>query len=120
MLWSAGPRTSICEFQGTWYLFYHDAMLSGGVTHMRSIKRTELQHDAQGRIALVHPYGEQHGDAYLGGAPAANAACAGNDAASASAPRTGCRQSHRSDMDSSPCTVTAAPSPVYARASWKT
>jgi len=49
---------SICEFRGTWYLFYHDAVLSGGVTHLRSIKLTELQHDAQGRIALVHPYGE--------------------------------------------------------------
>jgi hypothetical protein len=49
---------SICEFQGTWYLFYHDAMLSGGVTHLRSMKLTELQHDAQGRIALVHPYGQ--------------------------------------------------------------
>jgi hypothetical protein len=48
---------SICEFQGRWYLFYHDAVLSGGVTHLRSIKLTELQHDAQGRIALVHPYG---------------------------------------------------------------
>lgn len=48
---------SICAFEGKWYLFYHDALLSGGVTHLRSIKVTELQHDAQGRIATIDPYG---------------------------------------------------------------
>jgi hypothetical protein len=32
-------------------------LLSGGVTHLRSIKMTELQHDEQGRIVTLHPYG---------------------------------------------------------------
>lgn len=49
---------SIVEFGGRWWLYYHDAVLSGGVTHLRSIKVTELHHDAQGRIATVHPYGK--------------------------------------------------------------
>ncbi|WP_045761618.1 glycoside hydrolase family 43 protein [Xanthomonas albilineans] len=49
---------SICAFQDRWYLFYHDALLSGGVTHLRSIKVTELHHDAQGHIVQVHPYGD--------------------------------------------------------------
>lgn len=48
---------SICAFEGRWYLFYHDALLSGGVTHLRSIKVTELHHDAHGRIATIDPYG---------------------------------------------------------------
>lgn len=48
---------SICEFEGRWYLFYHDSLLSGGVTHLRSIKVAELQHDAQGRIVPIDPYG---------------------------------------------------------------
>ncbi len=39
---------SVCEYEGRWYLFYHDSLLSGGVTHLRSIKATELHHDAQG------------------------------------------------------------------------
>ena len=37
---------SIAEFEGKWYLFYHDSILSGGVTHLRSIKMAELQYDA--------------------------------------------------------------------------
>lgn len=48
---------SICEFQGRWYLFYHDSILSGGVTHLRSVKMTELHYDADGRIPTLHPYG---------------------------------------------------------------
>ena len=48
---------SICEYEGRWYLFYHDSLLSGGVTHLRSIKCAELQHDAQGRIVPIDPYG---------------------------------------------------------------
>ena len=48
---------SICEFQDRWYLFYHDAILSGGVTHLRSVKMTELKYDADGRIQTLHPYG---------------------------------------------------------------
>lgn len=48
---------SICEFAGQWYLFYHDSILSGGVTHLRSIKVAPLQHDEQGRIVTIDPYG---------------------------------------------------------------
>jgi len=48
---------SICEVDGKWYLFYHDALLSGGVTHLRSIKMTELHYGADGRIQCIHPYG---------------------------------------------------------------
>ncbi len=48
---------SIIEFDGRWWLYYHDAILSGGVTHLRNIKVTELHHDADGRIATLHPYG---------------------------------------------------------------
>ena len=48
---------SICEFEGRWYLFYHDSLLSGGVTHLRSVKMVELQHDAEGRIVPINPYG---------------------------------------------------------------
>lgn len=48
---------SICEIDGKWYLFYHDALLSGGVTHLRSIKMTELHYDADGGIVCIDPYG---------------------------------------------------------------
>ncbi len=48
---------SIVEFGGRWWLYYHDALLSGGVDHLRSIKVTELHYDAQGRIETIHPYG---------------------------------------------------------------
>ena len=48
---------SICEVDGRWYLFYHDSLLSGGVTHLRSVKMVELQHDAEGRIVPINPYG---------------------------------------------------------------
>jgi hypothetical protein len=47
---------SICEYQGKWYLFYHDSILSGGVTHLRSVKVAELQYDASGRILPLSPY----------------------------------------------------------------
>ncbi|SDQ31892.1 glycoside hydrolase family 43 protein [Pseudoxanthomonas sp. CF125] len=48
---------SICQFQDRWYLFYHDSLLSGGVTHLRSVKVTELHYDGQGRIRTIDPYG---------------------------------------------------------------
>jgi len=47
---------SICEFKGKWYLFYHDSSLSKGVTHLRSVKITELQYDEQGNIKTINPY----------------------------------------------------------------
>ncbi len=47
---------SICEYAGKWYLFYHDSILSGGVTHLRSVKVAEIQYDANGRIVPLKPY----------------------------------------------------------------
>jgi hypothetical protein len=47
---------SICEFQDKWYLFYHDSVLSKGVTHLRSVKMAELTYDANGRINTISPY----------------------------------------------------------------
>jgi hypothetical protein len=47
---------SICEFEGKWYLFYHDSILSEGVTHLRSVKMAEIQYDANGKIQTLKPY----------------------------------------------------------------
>lgn len=47
---------SICSFRDKWYLFYHDSVLSKGITHLRSIKVTELVHDEDGKIHTIHPY----------------------------------------------------------------
>ena len=47
---------SIVEFNGKWYLFYHDSSLSKGVTHLRSVKVTELIYDANGMIKTIDPY----------------------------------------------------------------
>jgi len=47
---------SICEYDGKWYLFYHDSSLSKGVTHLRSVKVTELTHDENGKIVTIKPY----------------------------------------------------------------
>lgn len=41
---------SIVEFKGKWYLFYHDASLSGGVNHKRSVKFTEIKYNDDGTI----------------------------------------------------------------------
>jgi hypothetical protein len=49
---------SICEYEGSWYLFYHDSSLSKGVTHLRSVKVTKLEYDADGRIKTIVPYRE--------------------------------------------------------------
>lgn len=48
---------SICAFGGQWYLFYHDAVLSGGVTHLRSVKCTPLHMAPDGSIRTIDPYG---------------------------------------------------------------
>lgn len=48
---------SIVEFNGQWYLFYHDSSLSGGQTHLRSIKMTELTHNPDGTIQTINAYG---------------------------------------------------------------
>lgn len=47
---------SIAEFEGKWYLFYHDSSLSKGVTHLRSVKITELHFDDEGNILTIQPY----------------------------------------------------------------
>jgi hypothetical protein len=47
---------SICAFNGKWYLFYHDSSLSEGITHLRSVKLTELSYDESGKIQTIYPY----------------------------------------------------------------
>ena len=47
---------SIVEFNSKWYLFYHDSSLSKGVTHLRSVKVTELIHETNGKIKTIDPY----------------------------------------------------------------
>jgi hypothetical protein len=49
---------SIVEFKGKWYLFYHDAQLSGGQTHLRNVKVTELKYRADGSIETVKAYSQ--------------------------------------------------------------
>lgn len=44
---------SIVEFEGKWYLFHHDSKLSGGKTHLRSVKVTELIYNADGSIQTI-------------------------------------------------------------------
>ncbi|MTI40595.1 glycoside hydrolase family 43 protein [Fulvivirga lutimaris] len=50
---------SIVEHNGKWWLFFHDSSLSGGKTHLRSVKVTELKYNSDGTIqtidALVEP-----------------------------------------------------------------
>ena len=47
---------SVVEFDGTWYLFYHDTQLSRGQTHLRNIKAVELTHRADGTIETIDAY----------------------------------------------------------------
>ena len=47
---------SICAFEGQSLLFYHDSSLSKGITHLRSIKVTKLEYDADGKIITINPY----------------------------------------------------------------
>lgn len=47
---------SIVEFQGKWFLFYHDSSLSGGITHLRCVKMTELTYNEDGTIQTVNAY----------------------------------------------------------------
>ena len=46
---------SIVEFQGRWFLYYHDASLSGGVSHRRCVKVQELFYSASGDIVAMEP-----------------------------------------------------------------
>jgi hypothetical protein len=47
---------SICEYQGQWYLFYHDSVHSNGTTHLRTAKMTPLTHNPDGTIQTITPY----------------------------------------------------------------
>lgn len=47
---------SICQVGEKWYLFYHDSTLSEGITHLRSIKMSEIQYDDEGKIITLKPY----------------------------------------------------------------
>lgn len=49
---------SIVEFKGKWYLFYHDTELSGGQTHLRNIKVTQLTHQPDGTILTINSFEE--------------------------------------------------------------
>ncbi|MCL2486581.1 MAG: glycoside hydrolase family 43 protein [Oscillospiraceae bacterium] len=46
---------SIVEFGGKWYLFYHDSVMSGGVSHKRSVKYMELKYNDDGTIQTMTP-----------------------------------------------------------------
>jgi beta-xylosidase len=47
---------AIVEFQGKWYLFYHDSSLSGGADNKRSVKVTEITYNADGTIQTIDPW----------------------------------------------------------------
>jgi hypothetical protein len=40
------------EFNGKWYLFYHDTSLSGK-NHLRCVKIKEIVYDEEGKISLA-------------------------------------------------------------------
>jgi beta-xylosidase len=46
---------SIVEYQGKWYLFYHDCERSKGVNYKRNIKFCELKYRADGSIETITP-----------------------------------------------------------------
>ena len=47
---------SIVEWNGKWYIFYHDCELSNGINHRRCVKYTELNYAPDGTIVTIHPY----------------------------------------------------------------
>lgn len=47
---------SICRVGDRDFLFYHDSLLSEGVTHLRSVKMAELRYRPDGSIETLHPY----------------------------------------------------------------
>jgi len=49
---------SICEFKSKWYLFHHDSKLSGGQTHLRSIKVAAITYREDGSIETIDGCGE--------------------------------------------------------------
>ncbi len=49
---------SIAEFDGQWYLFYHDTQLSGGQTHLRNVKMMPLAHNDDGSIQTLSAFAD--------------------------------------------------------------
>lgn len=47
---------SIVEFGGKWYLFYHDSVLSGDKTHLRTVKVMEMKYNPDGTIVTMDAY----------------------------------------------------------------
>jgi hypothetical protein len=47
---------SVCKVDDKTYLFYHDSSLSKGVTHLRSVKITEITYNKDGTIITLDPY----------------------------------------------------------------
>ena len=47
---------SIVEYEGKWYLFYHDSSLSGGIDSQRCVMFRELTYNDDGTIKTMHPY----------------------------------------------------------------
>ena len=47
---------SIVQFNGKWWLFFHDSSLSGGKTHLRSVKMAELKYNDDGTIQRMNAY----------------------------------------------------------------
>lgn len=45
---------SIVDYEGKWYIFYHDTELSGK-THLRNLKMTALNHLSDGKIEAIDP-----------------------------------------------------------------
>jgi len=45
---------SIVEFNGKWWLFFHDSRPSGGVTWLRSLKVIELRYNEDGTIQTIN------------------------------------------------------------------
>ena len=50
---------SVCNIDGKDYLFYHDSSLSQGVTHLRSVKVSEITYRSDGTIVTLEPYREK-------------------------------------------------------------
>ena len=47
-------RSSIAEYKGKWYLFYHDTSISGQ-NHLRCVKIREIVYDGEGKMQLAEP-----------------------------------------------------------------
>lgn len=47
---------SIMEYNGKYYLFYHDCELSNGINHRRCVKYTEIKLNEDGTFETISPY----------------------------------------------------------------